>query len=196
MLHTCNICTFEIVAGLSLIRLLANWCDNHKIVSIIIHSIHWLLQSQCYSKIAGILWEVLSVSTAQIHKNSMFTLDFKNAPMKYNWCTLDLCFEETAKKYFRVLVNAVGYHVSPIISLLWKYHLNTIIKFNLSIIQSYWVFLLYTPMHGFSWYPFYGSSIIKVCLLIKFLVLLKVSFKQAFLASAGNLVTSEKSWVL
>ena len=48
-------------------------------------------------------------------------------------------------------------------------------------------------MYGVILYPFSGSSIIKVLLLITFLVSLKVDFNQAFLTPADNLTTSEKS---
>ena len=46
-------------------------------------------------------------------------------------------------------------------------------------------------MHGVDDSPFPGSFIIKVLLLIRFLIYLKASFDQAFLAFAGNMVTSE-----
>ena len=47
-------------------------------------------------------------------------------------------------------------------------------------------------MHGTTGYPLYGSSIRKVCLLIKVLISFKVAFNQSFLTSDGNLVTSSK----
>ena len=47
-------------------------------------------------------------------------------------------------------------------------------------------------MHGFTVYPFLGSSIRKDCLFIRFLIYFKVSFNQAFLTSVGNMVTSVK----
>ena len=34
--------------------------------------------------------------------------------MKYNCCTLDLCGDTSARKYFRVLIDALGDQVSPI----------------------------------------------------------------------------------
>ena len=47
-------------------------------------------------------------------------------------------------------------------------------------------------MHGVTGYPFYGSYIIKVLLLILFFISFKVAFNQYFLTYAGNLVTSKK----
>ena len=47
-------------------------------------------------------------------------------------------------------------------------------------------------MNEVTGYPFYGYSIIKVRLFIRFLISLKVTFNQAFLTSSGNLVTSVK----
>ena len=52
--------------------------------------------------------------------------------MEDNWHTLDLCMEEYNRKYFIVLIDAIGYQVSPIISLFCKYSLTKIINLNLS----------------------------------------------------------------
>ena len=46
-------------------------------------------------------------------------------------------------------------------------------------------------MNGFTGYPFSGSSIRKVWLLIKIPISFKVVFDQAFLTSSGDLVDSE-----
>ena len=62
--------------------------------------------------------------------------------MEFNWCTLYLCLEEYAKKYFRVLIDDVVNQVYPIISLFCKYHFNTIINFNLSRLPSDFIFAL------------------------------------------------------
>ena len=76
LVHTCNIWTFDIVTVWSLLRLSANWWVHEKHISIISNSLYWLLLSQWHSKIVGILWELLSISTAQLLKNSMFYIGF------------------------------------------------------------------------------------------------------------------------
>ena len=47
-------------------------------------------------------------------------------------------------------------------------------------------------MHSVNEYPVSGSSIIKVCLLIKYLIYFKVAFNQDSLTSSSNMVTSAK----
>ena len=92
----------------------------------------------------------------------------------------------------RVLIDAVGSQVSPIMSLSWKSTMTTIINFNLLILPSYWIFDLYTSIYGVTGCPFYGSYIIKVWLLITCFISYKIAFNQSFLTYAGNLVTSAK----
>ena len=122
----------------------------------------------------------------------MFKLSCINAPMKSNWYALGLLFEVFTKKYFRDLIYAVGYHISPIISLLCNYPLTIIINFNLSGLPSNRIFSLYASIYGVTESPFSGSSIIKVLLLIIFLIFFKVAFNQDFLTSAGNPLISAK----
>ena len=62
--------------------------------------------------------------------------------MKSNWCTLELCLAESANRYFKVLTDAVGDLVSPVIYLLFKYPLTTIINFSLSRLPSAYIFAL------------------------------------------------------
>ena len=125
-------------------------------------------------------------------KTLFFTLACKNAPMKYNWRTLDLCLAESTKKYAKVLMEAVGDQVSPTISLLCKYHLNTIINFNLSRLPSYWILSLYISMHGVTGSPSFWSSIRKVWLLIRFFIYLRVAFSRGFFMFSDNFVISAK----
>ena len=121
-----------------------------------------------------------------------FNFTCKNAPMKYNWWTLDLCLAASAKKYFKVLMEAIGDQVYPTISLFYISPLTTVLNFNLSRIPSDWIFALYPSMHGVtgstsSWY-----SIRKVWLLIIFFIYLRVSFSQGFFMFSDNFVTSVK----
>ena len=85
-------------------------------------------------------------------------------------------------------IYAVGDQVSPIVSLLLKSPLTTILNFNLSRLPSDCMFALYKSIYGVTVYPLCGSSIKKVWLLINFLMYFKVAFNQDFLTSAGNLV--------
>ena len=94
-------------------------------------------------------------------KTICYKLACSNSTMKYNWCNLDLCSEESAKKYFIVIIDYVGYHVSPIIHLFCKYTITTMINLNLSRLPSDCIFALYTFMHGVTGYPFPGSYIYK-----------------------------------
>ena len=61
-------------------------------------------------------------------KALLFTLACKNAPMKSNWWTLDLWLAAYAKKYCKVLMEAVGDQVSPTISLFCRSPLTTILN--------------------------------------------------------------------
>ena len=58
--------------------------------------------------------------------------------------------------------------------------------------NSYWIFFLYTSIHGVTALSFFGSSTRKFWLLIRFLISLIVSFSQGFFMSSDNFVTSEK----
>ena len=82
--------------------------------------------------------------------------------MKPSWFTIALCLEASDKKYFRVLIDAVGDLMSPLIYLLCKYPLTTIINFNLSIIKSDYVFTLFKSMHIVTGSPLPGSLIRKL----------------------------------
>ena len=62
-------------------------------------------------------------------------LSFGVVPMKFNLCTIDLCCDTCARKYFRVIIDAFGYQVYPITSLFYKYPLATILNFNLDLVQ-------------------------------------------------------------
>ena len=125
-------------------------------------------------------------------KTICFTLACRYDPIKSNLCSLALFLEVCSRKYFIFLIDAVGYQVFPIISLFCKSLLTTIINFNLSSHTSDCSFSLYTSMHEVNGYPFYGSSIRKFWLLIRFLISFRVAFSRVFFNSAGNLVTSEK----
>ena len=121
-----------------------------------------------------------------------FTYACKNAPMKSNWWTIALCLVTSAKKYFKVLIEAVGDQVSTIISLFCRSPLNTIITLNLSILPSYWIFALYTSMHGVTGSPLFWYSIRQVWLLIIIFISLRVAFSQGFFMFSDNFVTSAK----
>ena len=110
--------------------------------------------------------------------------------MQSNWCTIALCFSASYKKYFIVLIDAVGAQMSPIISLFWKSHLTENFNFKLSRLPSHCIFVLYIYIHGVIVYLFSGSSIRNVWLLIIFLISFKVAFNQLFLMSVGNMMTS------
>ena len=84
---------------------------------------------------------------SNLTKTLFFTFACKNAPMKYNLWTLALCLAASAKKYFKVLMEAVGDQVSPTISLFCRSPLTTILNFNLSSFSSDWILALYTSMH-------------------------------------------------
>ena len=125
--------------------------------------------------------------------NTLFlTLACKNYPIKSSWWTLSLCFAVSARKYFKVLMKAVGDQVSPTISLFCKYPLTTILNFNLSRLPSDWTLDLYTSMHGVTGSPSFWSSIRKVWLFIRFFISLRVAFSQVFLIFSDNLLTSAK----
>ena len=57
--------------------------------------------------------------------------------MKYNQFNLALLLEAYCRKYFRVLVDAFLYQVSPIIYIFCKSLLTKILNFNLSRLPSY-----------------------------------------------------------
>ena len=121
-----------------------------------------------------------------------YTLACKNVPMKSNWRTLDLCLDESASKYFKVLMEAVGDQVSPTISVFCRSPLTTILNFNFSRLLSDWIFDFYTSMHVVTGSPSFWSSIRKVWLLIIFFISSRVAFSQSFLIFSDNFVTSAK----
>ena len=121
-----------------------------------------------------------------------FLLDYRNDPVKIDWCTLALCLEGSNRKYFRILIDYVGEWVSTIIYLFYKSPITTILNFNLSSLPSDVIFSLYTSIYRVTVSYLLGSSIIKFWLLIKFLIYFKLAFIQAFLASEVNLKTSTK----
>ena len=111
--------------------------------------------------------------------------------MKFNWCNLGFWLETSDRKYLRVLVGAVLYQLSPIIYLFWKSPLTTILNFNMSRLQPDCIICLYTPIHGFTGSPSLPLSLeMSYCWF--YFYFLMVAFRQAFLTSAGNLVTSAK----
>ena len=121
-----------------------------------------------------------------------FTLAYKNAPIKSNWWTIALCLDASVRKYFNVLMEAVGDQVSPTNSLFCRSPLTTILIFNLSRLPSDWIFTLYTSMHGVTGSPSFWSSIRKVWLLIRFFIYLRFAFSQGFLMFSDDFVTSAK----
>ena len=74
--------------------------------------------------------------------------------------------------------------------LFYRSPLTTILNFNLSIIPSSWIFVLYTSMHGVTGSPLFGSSTRKVWLLIWFLISFWVPFSQGLFMSSDNFLTS------
>ena len=100
--------------------------------------------------------------------------------MKSNYWTLALCLAESSKKYFKVLMEAVGEQVSPTNSLFCRFPPTTIISFNLSLLPSDWIFFLYTSMHGVKVSLFFGSWTRKFWLLMRFLISFWFSFSQGF----------------
>ena len=129
---------------------------------------------------------------SNLTKTLFFTLACKNAPMKSNWWTFSLCLVASAKKYFKVLMKAVGDQVSQTISLFCRSPLTIILYFNFSRLPSDWFFAFYTYMHGVTGSPSFWSSIRKVLLLIIFFISLRVAFIQGFLIFSDNCFTSEK----
>ena len=126
-------------------------------------------------------------------KNTLlFNFACKNAPMKSNWWTLALCLVASAKKYFKVLMEAVGNQVSPTNSLFCRSPLTTILNFNLSRPPSDWIVSFYTSMHGITGSPSFLSSIRKVWLLIRLFISLRVAFIQVFFMFSDIFVTSAK----
>ena len=122
----------------------------------------------------------------------LFTFACKNTPMKYDWWTLALFLVASTKKYFSVLMEAVGDQVSPTNSLFFRYPLTTILNFNLSRLLSYWILAFYTYIHIVTGSILFGSSIRKFWLLIRFLISFRVAFSQCFFLLSDNFVTSEK----
>ena len=112
--------------------------------------------------------------------------------MKYNRWTVSLCLAASTKKYFKVLMEAVGDQVSQNNSFFWRSSLTKIFRSNLSRLQSYWIFALHTSIHGFTGSPFLGSSTRKVWLLIRFLISFWVTFSQGYFILFDNFVTSAK----
>ena len=95
-------------------------------------------------------------------------------------------------EYFRFLIDAVGYQVSPIITLCCKPLLTKILKCNLSRLPYDCIFYLYTSMHGVTVFYFFGFYIRKFWLLNIRLIYFKITFSLSFFTSSGNLVTSYK----
>ena len=85
------------------------------------------------------LWKVVCISNVQLHKYPIINFSCKNAPIKSNWWTLDLCLTESAKKYFKVRMEAVGDQVSPTSSSFCRSPLTIIINFSLSTPPSDWI---------------------------------------------------------
>ena len=90
--------------------------------------------------------------------------------MKSNLYTLALCLTASAKKYFKVLMEAVGDQVSPTKYLLYIYLLTTIINFNLSILSSDLILLYKHPYMESQNHPSLDPELKKSQLLIKFLI--------------------------
>ena len=101
-------------------------------------------------------------------------------------------FGRISKKYFKVLMEAVGDQVSPTISLFCRSPLTTILNLNLSRLPSDCIFALYTSMHGVTDSPYFWSSIRKVWLLIRLFISFRVAFILGFLIFFDNFVISEK----
>ena len=85
-----------------------------------------------------------------------FTLACRNFPMKSNCCNPALFLEEYDRKYFRLLIDAVGDQVSRMIYLFCNYPLSKILNFNLSRLLSDYLFAIYIPMQGITVSPLLG----------------------------------------
>ena len=120
---------------------------------------------------------------SNLTKTLFFTLTCKNYPMKSNWWTLDLCLAASARKYFKVFMEAVDDQVSQTIDLFLKSPLTTILNFNLPWLPSDWILGLYISMHGVTGSPSFWSSIRKIWLLIRLLISLRVAFSHVYLMS-------------
>ena len=180
LVHACSIWKFGIVIfeACNIYQTIGELI--RKYFSISSHAIYWFIQPWWSYKIIAILWELVSISAVQLHKNSLFILAYRNSLTKTNLCTLALCLEASDKEYTRVLIGAVGYQVSPLISLFCKSPLTTIINLKLSRIPPDCIFALYTSMHEVTGYPLLGSSIRNVWLLIMFLISFKIVCRQEF----------------
>ena len=88
ILYTCNIYKFNIATVWSLPHLSKNWWDHQKHIFIISHGINLFLRYYCSYKVVTIFLEIFSISSVNVYKNPCFTLAYKNASMKSNWCTL------------------------------------------------------------------------------------------------------------
>ena len=108
------------------------------------------------------------------------TFACKNAPMKYIWWTLAMCLASYAKKYFKAILEASGNQLSPTNFLFCRSPQTKILNFTLSRLPSDWISDFYTSMHGVIGSSFFGSSPIKVWLLIRFLISFWVAFTQVF----------------
>ena len=74
-----------------------------------------------YTQYFGRALKLLKYMYGMTNSGKLFlTLACKNAPIKSSRLTLDLCFAASARKYFKVIIDAVGDQVSPIISLFCK----------------------------------------------------------------------------
>ena len=60
--------------------------------------------------------------------------------MKSNSCALNFLLEASARKYFRLLIDAAGDQATKIISLFFKPSLTTILNFKLSRLPSDCIF--------------------------------------------------------
>ena len=129
---------------------------------------------------------------------TFFNFACNNASMKYHLWPIALCLVIYYKKYFKLLMEAVGDRVSPTNSLFGRSPLTEILIFTLSRIPSDWIFALYTSMHGVTGLPFSWSLSRKFQLLMKFLISLRVAFSQGLSMPYKIFLTSAKflgSWI-
>ena len=92
-------------------------------------------------------------------KNICLTLANRYSTIKSKWFNIALLLEASANKYFRVLIDTIAYQMSPIIYLLCKSPLTATLNFNFLRLSIYWIFSLYTSMHGVTVSPFSGSPV-------------------------------------
>ena len=108
-----------------------------------------VIQNSCSS------WLSCTLSLLSNFTNTLFlTFACINFPIKYNWFSLSLCLDASAKKYFKVLMEDAGHQVFPTSSLFCISPLTTILRFSLSRLPSDWILALYISMHGVVGSPF------------------------------------------